>query len=231
VQIFDQDVTPRAQGKLDEALESYESSREITVEVVGEKHLDIAEINYSIGHVLQQKKKHEEAEERFLTAIAITQDLVGEYHHICSSAQRGLGEIHFEKEEYEQALECFQKSSSIMDVLLSGTVDESSLLPLAAASANDKSDRSLQDRSLKLRLDALEAGPRDNLDSAITKYNIHMALMKIGRPDQHEDADKHLEEALEVFTNVLGVEHSWTQTASRGTGEPLPSRIAAAETS
>jgi tetratricopeptide (TPR) repeat protein len=192
--------------------------------VVGEKHLDIAEINYSIGHVLQQKKKHDEAKERFLTAMAITEDLVGEYHHICSSAQRGLGEIHFEKEEYERALECFQKSSTIMDALLSGTVEESTMSHITA-SENDNSDR-----SLKLRLDALEAGPRDNLDSAITKYNIHMALMKIGRPDQHEEADKNLEEALQVFTNVLGVEHSWTQTASRGTGEPLPSSIAAAET-
>jgi len=105
-------------NNFDKALMNYFKSLEIRKELLGEKHLHVADSYMNIGIIYNAKSEYDKALEYHFKALAIKKEILSDKHLDVSNSYNNIGIVYLKKTEYDKALEYFFKSLAIRKDLL-----------------------------------------------------------------------------------------------------------------
>ncbi|KJU87249.1 hypothetical protein MBAV_000557 [Candidatus Magnetobacterium bavaricum] len=209
-------------GNSKQAIEFYEKSLAIQMEVYGAKHLSVATSYNDIGTALEQSGDSKQAIEYYEKALAIQLEAYGEKHSAVAVFYNNIGLAWQSLGEPKQAIGYHEKSLDIRseaygekhpDVAVSynniGLAWQSLGEPEQAIGYHEKS------------LDIiLEAFGEKHPDVAISYDNIGLAWQSLGKPKQ---AIRYHEKALDIFKEVYGEKHSAVAVSYNNIGLALRS--------
>ncbi len=93
-------------------------SLDIYKELLGEKHIRVAESYNSIGINYYYKGEYDNSLQYYFKSLKITKELLGEKHTLVASLYHNLGDVYNKKREYVTALEYYGKAAKIHKELL-----------------------------------------------------------------------------------------------------------------
>lgn len=93
-------------------MEYYRKSLEIRLDLLGEKHTDVAASYNNIGIVYHEQLEYDKSLEHYKKSLKIKLAILGEKHSLIASSYNNIGNFYKEKSEYEKALDYYHKGAS-----------------------------------------------------------------------------------------------------------------------
>ena len=103
-------IVYRDKCELDKALEYYNKSLSIRLNILGEKHPDVASSYNNMANVYSDKGDDDKALEYHNKSLYIRLNTLGENHPDVATSYNNMGEVYREKGELDKALEYYNKS-------------------------------------------------------------------------------------------------------------------------
>ena len=205
------------QAKYSQALENYEKSLKILLEIFGESHSNVATIYNNIGTVYFYQGDYARALENYELSLEITMEIFGENHSDVATIYNNIGLVYSNLGDYVKALENNEKALKI-ELEIFGERH-----PSVATSYNNigtvysnQGDyaRALEyhEKSLKIKLEIFG----ENHTDVATSYN-NLGIVYATRGDQTL-ALEYYEKTLKICLEIFGENHPSVATSYNNIG-------------
>jgi len=209
-------------GRLDEAMDMFRMCLEIQQSKQNGRSLEVARTLRGMGAVQRAQGLYDESIQSYNDAREITIDCVGSNHlDVAQIALATAGVLVKQKLEIPKAEEMFLEAIKITKDLVG---EDHQIIALAMRGLGDvhcesgKIELAIKSYQKSTAITRTLVGSLDNLDMAATKYNMSLALRRMGKNDE---AEQNRKDAERVFLSVLGPDHPWTLRAKTCDGESL----------
>ena len=204
-------------GRYAKALEYYERSLEIRLELYGEKHRDVAKCYNNIGTIYYNQGNHKKALEYYEKSLEIRLELYGEKHGDVATSYNNIGTICYNQGNHKKALEHYEKSLEIRLELYGekhGDVATSynNIGSIYDDQGNHKKALEYYEKALEIWL---ELYGEKHGDVATSYNNIGYIHGVQGNP---EKALEYLEKSLEIKLELHGEKHGDVATSYNNIG-------------
>lgn len=189
--------------KYKEAMEFYNKSLQIRIEILGKNHLDVATVYNNIGDQYQEQGLYDKSLENHLEAIKIRKHLVGENHIDTGYSYHNIAMVYASKRDYDKALEYNLKA---LDIFFSVYGEEHHNIVMSYNNiGNVYLSKKKYVESLQYFQKALHIGQKifeeNNLSLAYCYNSIAMVHLTL---KEYEKAKELLHKTLKIRQNAIG---------------------------
>ncbi|ETO00104.1 hypothetical protein RFI_37355, partial [Reticulomyxa filosa] len=97
----------------DKAIQFYRIVLGVILDILGEDHIDVADLYYNLGKSYSKKDEYDIAIAFHEKALKIRLDKLGEDHIDVANSYNNFGDIYYEKNEWDKAIEYWEKELKI----------------------------------------------------------------------------------------------------------------------
>ena len=208
--LMEQAKDERAKAQYEESEKLLLQAREIKQNLLGEEHLELAQIDYELADVYERRGKYRQAEELDKKSLRIRERELGEEHPDTLASYNNLAGVYERQEKYLEAEELYEKALKISKEVLgeehpSIATSYNNLAGVYVEQGRYEEAEQLYEKALGIYKEILGEGH----PSTATIYN-NLAFV-YEKQRKYEEAEELFGKALRIWKEVLGEEHPDTQ--------------------